>query len=145
MDLNPPKNIFNDRRKQIVQKFMLLDGHNLLFRMFYGMPARIFGKNNKPIHGTIGFVGALYKTIKAINPTHILVVFDGENGSNRNEINTNYKSNRIDYSLVEEKDNPFSQLDDILLTLEQLSIKYCITDGFEADDVMKTEYMRGIT
>lgn len=44
-----------------MQKLLIVDGSNLLFQMFYGMPARIVGKSGRPVHGTIGFVGALMK------------------------------------------------------------------------------------
>jgi 5'-3' exonuclease len=28
-----------------MKKLLLVDGHNMLFQMFYGMPAKIVGKN----------------------------------------------------------------------------------------------------
>ena len=46
---------------------LVVDGSNLLFQMFYGMPARIIGKAGKPIHGTLGFVGALFFVIDQID------------------------------------------------------------------------------
>lgn len=101
------------------------------------MPARIYGKNGKLVHGTIGFLGALLKVIKIISPTNIIVIFDGENGSDRVEINPEYKANRIDYTDVEEAANPFSQLEDIMKSLESINIKYYeTTKGYEADDVI---------
>lgn len=125
-----------------MEKLLLVDGHNLLFQMFYGIPAKIIGKNNKPIHGTIGFIGALLKIIKNIDPSNIIVIFDGERGSSRVEINPEYKANRINYADVEETDNPFSQLDDIMKTLEYINIRFFeTTDGFEADDVIAS-YVR---
>ena len=50
---------------------LLVDGSNLLFQMFYGMPARIVNGDGKAIQGTLGFVGALLKIIRRIEPTHI--------------------------------------------------------------------------
>lgn len=41
--------------------FLLVDGSNLLYQMFFGMPARIINKDGKAIQGTLGFVGALIK------------------------------------------------------------------------------------
>ncbi len=120
-----------------MEKLLIVDGHNLLFQMFYGIPAKILGKDNKPIHAIIGFLGALLKIIKNVEPSNIIVIFDGEKGSDRVEINPEYKANRIDYSKVEEIDNPFSQLGDIMRTLEYMNIRYHeTTDGFEADDVI---------
>lgn len=34
---------------------LLVDGSNLLFQMFYGIPPRIV--NGRPVQGTVGFVG----------------------------------------------------------------------------------------
>ena len=47
-----------------MDKLLLVDGSNLLFQMFFGMPARIVSQNGKPIHGVVGFVGALLRIIK---------------------------------------------------------------------------------
>lgn len=104
--------------------------------MFFGMPARILNKKNKPIHAVIGFIGALLKIINIINPTHISVIFDGETGSNRVEVNSDYKANRIDYTEVPDNENPFSQLSDIKKALEYMGIKHCETINVETDDIM---------
>ncbi|MCQ4924040.1 hypothetical protein NE686_13140 [Tissierella carlieri] len=120
-----------------MERLLLVDGHNLLFQMFYGMPAKILGRDNKPIHAIVGFLGALLKIIKNIEPSNIVVIFDGESGSNRAEINPEYKANRTDYTDIEEIDNPFSQLEDIMKSLEYINIRYFETiNGFEADDVI---------
>ena len=47
-----------------MDKLLLVDGSNLLFQMFFGMPARIVSQNGKPIQGVVGFVGALLRIIK---------------------------------------------------------------------------------
>ena len=49
-----------------MDNLLLVDGNNLLFQMYYGMPARIFNKSGKAIHASIGFVGALLKIIKIV-------------------------------------------------------------------------------
>lgn len=40
---------------------VLIDGHNLLFRMFYGIPAPIKNRKGKDIRGLIGFIGSKKK------------------------------------------------------------------------------------
>ena len=62
--------------EEIMKRLLIIDGHNLLFQMFFGMPSRIINKDGKAIHGTLGFVGALLKIIKMVNPTHVAVLFD---------------------------------------------------------------------
>lgn len=117
-----------------MDKLLLVDGSNLLFQMFFGMPARIFNKNGKAIHGIIGFTGALLKIIRMTKPTHIAVLFDGEHENVRVSLNADYKANRPDYSGVPETENPFSQLSDIYSVLDCLSIKYAETTVCETDD-----------
>lgn len=115
-------------------KLLLVDGSNLLFQMFFGMPARIFNRNGKAVHGTIGFVGALLKIIRMTNPTHIAVLFDGEHENVRAALNADYKANRIDYGAVSEDQCPFTQLPDIYAALDHLGIKHAETTDCETDD-----------
>lgn len=121
-----------------MEKLLIIDGSNLLFQMFYGMPSRIVNKDGKAIQGTLGFVGALIKIIKMISPTHLVVLFDGEHENKRTELLDVYKSNRIDYSEVEEENNPFSQINDVYSTLSFIGIRYIETTDFETDDVISS-------
>lgn len=119
-----------------MEKLLVVDGSNLLFQMFYGMPARIIDKRGKAIHGTLGFVGALLKIIRRTNPTHVAVVFDGECANPRCEVDADYKGNRPDYAQMAEEDTPFSQLPDIYAALDLLGIRHRETSDCEADDWM---------
>lgn len=121
-----------------MEKLLIVDGSNLLFQMFYGMPSRIVNKAGKAIQGTLGFVGALIKIIKMFSPTHIAVLFDGEHQNNRTELLNDYKANRIDYSEAEKENNPFSQINDVYNALSFMGIRYIETDDFEADDVISS-------
>lgn len=114
--------------------FLIVDGSNLLFQMFFGMPARIVNKQGKAIQGTLGFVGALLRIIRKTEPTHIVVLFDGEHENIRSELNAEYKANRVDYSLTPEEDTPFSQLPDVYTALDYLDIKFAETEICETDD-----------
>ena len=118
------------------EKILLVDGCNLLFQMFFGMPARIINEQGKAIQGTLGFVGALLKIIRMTKPTHIAVLFDGESHNPRVDLDAEYKANREDYSLVEEEENPFSQLTDVYKALDFLGLCYAETTDCEADDWM---------
>lgn len=119
-----------------MDKLLLVDGHNLLFQMFYGMPSRIYGRDGRAIHGTLGFVGALLKMLRMTCPTHVLVLFDGEEGGARHQLDPAYKANRPDYSAVPEAENPFSQLKDIQRSLDCLGVRYLEAKGCETDDLV---------
>ena len=104
--------------------------------MFYGMPARIVGRQGKPIQGTLGFVGALLKIVRKLRPTHLAVLFDGETYNPRGELDESYKANREDYSQMPEEETPFSQLPDIYAALDYLGICHRETHECETDDWM---------
>ncbi len=123
-------------------KLLVVDGSNLLFQMFYGMPARIVGKDGKPIQGIVGFVGALLKIIKITSPTHVVALFDGECSNFRKEIDGEYKANRPDFSQMAEEETPFSQLPHIYDALDALGIKRAATEACEADDWVATYALR---
>lgn len=117
-----------------MNRLLIIDGSNLLFQMFFGMPARITNSEGKAIQGTLGFVGALLKIIRRTEPTHIAVLFDGEHENRRNDLNADYKANRIDYSQVSEEESPFSQLPDVYAALDYVGIKHMETIDCETDD-----------
>ena len=117
-----------------MDKLLVVDGSNLLFQMFYGMPARIVNGQGKAIQGTLGFVGALLKIIRMVNPTHVLVAFDGECENGRKELDGDYKANRPDYGQLPQEETPFSQLPDIYAALDELGICHRETDTCEVDD-----------
>ena len=119
-----------------MNRLLLVDGSNLLFQMFFGMPARIVNADGKAIQGTLGFVGALLKIIRMTQPTHIAVLFDGEHENDRSTISADYKANRTDYSQTPEEETPFSQLPDIYVALDYLCIRHAETAGCETDDWM---------
>ena len=49
-----------------METLLIVDGSNLLFQMFYGMPARIPGSLGQSVHGTLGFLGALLKILRMV-------------------------------------------------------------------------------
>lgn len=117
-----------------MDRLLAVDGMNLLFQMFYGMPARIIGKNGTPIQGTLGFVGALLKIIRRVEPTHVVVLFDGACDNGRCALDEDYKTNRPDYSQMPEEEVPFGQLPDLYRALDYLGICHGETLDSEADD-----------
>ncbi len=117
-----------------MNKILLVDGSNLLFQMFYGMPNVIIGKNGFPIQGTIGFIGALLRMIRMTEATHVAVFFDGEHRNERTDLSPDYKANRPDYSKMPLEGTPFSQLSYIYSALDVMGIVHSETSECEADD-----------
>lgn len=91
-----------------MEKLLVIDGNNLMFQMFYGMPSAIYNKSGWPIHGTIGFISYVIKQIKLLEATKVIVVFDSDEAKERKELYPEYKANRdIDWEELKEEETPF--------------------------------------
>ncbi len=120
----------------MTKRLLIIDGHNLLFQMFFGMPSQIAGKDGRPIQGVIGFVGAVNRLIDMLAPTHVAVIFDSETQNPRFQLLDEYKANRPDYSALPDDENPFSQLPDIYRALDFMGIAYAEAQNAECDDII---------
>lgn len=116
-----------------IKRLLLVDGSNLLFQMYFGMPARIVNSRGKAIHGTLGFVGALLKIIRMVEPDYAAVLFDGEHENPRTVLDGAYKANRAEDERLAE-DSPFSQLEDVSCALSHLGLRHAETVDCETDD-----------
>ena len=115
---------------------MLVDGHNLLYRSYYGFPSRIYARDRETDRtGVFGFAALLRKAQRQHAPTdEILVVFDAETGtSERVEQDADYKAQRpaADPAL-------FASLDLIKQALDQVCVRWIEQADAEADDVIAT-------
>ena len=116
--------------------FLLVDGHNLLFRMFYGMPDHFRTSSGARYNAVYGFGNALLGVISDIRPTHALVLFDTEECGDRRKLDADYKANRPDYSEMDEDDLPFPQIPAICALLDACGIPHAEARGCEADDLI---------
>ena len=117
-----------------MDRLLLVDGSNLLFQMFYGMPNAIPAPDGRDIRGTVGFIGALRKLLLQVKPTHAAVLFDGECTNPRYAVEESYKANRPDYSQMPLEETPFGQLEEIYRALDTIGIAHRETDNCETDD-----------
>ena len=93
-----------------MEKILIVDGNNLLFQMFYGMPSKIYNKSNKTIHATIGFISAIQRLINLIEATKVIVVFDKDPSNEKKELYKDYKANRtINWDQLKEDEVPFNE------------------------------------
>ena len=120
-----------------MEKLLIIDGNNLLFQMFYGLPKVVEKTSGRPIHGTIGFISFVIKEIKVTGATKALVVFDKDGAEDRIREFPQYKAQREDdWDNMEEDQVPFSQEEDIRKALDYMEIKYVYSEGSEADDLI---------
>lgn len=124
-------------------KLLIVDGNNLLFQMFYGIPAKIYNKRGRTIHATIGFISALQKMIKAYQIDGCIVVFDCDCAEDRKQTLDTYKANRdIDWDSLPADEIPFLEEEYIKKCLEYLGV--CVLDScqMEADDLIASIALR---
>ena len=120
-----------------MDKLLIIDGNNLLFQMFYGLPKVVEKTSGRPIHGTIGLISLVIKEIKVSGATRSLVVFDKDGAEDRIREFPQYKAQREDdWDNMEEDQVPFSQEEDIRKALDYMEIKYVYSEGSEADDLI---------
>lgn len=120
-----------------MDKILIIDGNNLLFQMFYGMPKKIYNKNGETIHATIGFISYVIKQIKTYEITKCCVVFDSDSSNERKEIYNEYKANRIsNWDELPNDENPFNEEEKIVECLGFLNIKVLYSKDMEADDLI---------
>lgn len=126
------------------ERYMLIDGLNLFFRNFSAINA--VNSNGMHIGGLGGFFRSLGALTKAIQPTQIVVVFDGVGSSNnRKNIIPEYKSNRnitrvtkhelFDH-IDEEDESKYNQIVRIIEYLTTLPVKVITLPSTEADDLI---------
>ncbi|WP_159029794.1 hypothetical protein [Streptomyces marincola] len=115
---------------------LLVDGHNLLHRAWYGFAARITSRDKTDDRtGVFGFAALLRKAQGQHAQDHeVLVVFDAEDGSStRAEQDREYKAQRPapDPGLI-------ASLADIKRGLDTMDVGWIEQPGVEGDDVIAT-------
>lgn len=125
-----------------MNNFLLVDGSNLLFQMFYGMPSRIVNSSGKAIHGTLGFTGALLRMIRMTHPRYLAVLFDSERNRERLELMPEYKAGRRDFTDMPEEETPFSQIPDIERVLDVIGGYHKVISTYEVDDIISSCVVR---
>ena len=120
-----------------MERILIIDGNNLLFQMFYGMPCKIYNKSGKTIHATIGFISAIQRLIKMSDATKVVVVFDYDGSEERQELYQDYKANRENnWDALPSDEVPFNEEEYIQKCLNYLNIKFLLSKNMEADDLI---------
>lgn len=113
-------------------KLMLIDGNSLLYRAFFALPL-LHTREGIYTNGVYGFLTMLNRVLAEQEPTHVLVAFDKDKHTFRNEVYTEYKANRS--SAPDELSGQFALLREVL---EALNLDFLEMQGFEADDIIGT-------
>ena len=126
-------------------RVLIVDGLNLYLRVFAVNGA--LNDNGVPVGGLTGFLRSLAYAIREVNPTRVIIVYDGAGGSQRRrKIHPEYKSNRKPGKRItrwdafknatEEKESMKIQFSRLIEYLDFLPINVISIDKIEADDTI---------
>ncbi|MCQ2494688.1 MAG: DNA polymerase I [Lachnospiraceae bacterium] len=114
------------------EKLVLIDGHSIVHRAFYGMPDL---SNSEGIHtnAILGFLNILFKLLDEEKPDYLVVTFDEHAPTFRHEIFAEYKGTRK--PMPEELRQQIPILRELLNAMKVTTVS---VPGLEADDLMGT-------
>lgn len=134
----------NNNPRTAQDSILIIDGLNCFLRAFTMI--NHINQDGAHIGGLTGFLKSIGYAIKIIDPTKVVIVFDGIGGSNnKRNLYPDYKANRnksrmTNYSIFsnkeEENEAINNQISRLIQYLKCLPVSIICIDGIEADDVI---------
>ena len=113
-------------------KLLLIDGHSILSRAFYGVPI-LSNNEGIPTNGVFGFLNIFFKEIELEGADHVAVAFDMPVPTFRHKMFSDYKGTRK--SMPEELKLQVPILQELLTAM---NVPILTLEGYEADDILGT-------
>ncbi|MBM5782658.1 MAG: DNA polymerase I [Pelagibacterales bacterium] len=121
-----------ENSQEKTKRIALIDGYGFVFRAYHSLPP--LTRNDKtPVGAVYGFTNMLIKLLASLDVTHMAVVFDAGSKTFRNEIFSEYKSNRPPCP-----EDLIPQFPIVREAAESLNLAILEKIGFEADDIIAT-------
>ncbi len=114
------------------KKLLLIDGHSILNRAFYGIPDL---SNSEGLHtnAIYGFLNIMFKIMEEEKADYLTVAFDVSSPTFRHEMYKEYKGTRK--PMPDELRQQIPVMKDVL---KAMNIRIIERPGFEADDILGT-------
>lgn len=109
-------------------RILIVDGHAYAYRAFYAIRS-LSSPTGRPTNAIYGFIKMLAKMRVAVNPSHLIVVWDGGLSAERQVALPGYKAQRPEMPA-----DLATQLDEIGRYLQAAQIATFCAEGIEADD-----------
>ena len=115
-----------------MEKLVLIDGHSILNRAFYGVPNLT---NSEGIHtnAVYGFLNIMFKILEEEQCDHLAVAFDRKEPTFRHNMYSDYKGTRK--PMPEELREQVPLMQEVL---KAMGIPILTLAGYEADDILGT-------
>ena len=117
-------------------KILLIDGHSILNRAFYGLPD-LTNSEGRHTGAVYGFLNILFRILEEEKPKYLTVAFDLHEPTFRHKIYNAYKGTRK--PMPEELREQVPLIQEVLTAM---GIKIVSKPGYEADDLLGTLAVR---
>jgi len=114
------------------EKIVLIDGHSILNRAFYGIPD-LTNAEGTHTNAVYGFLNIMFKILEEEHPEYLTVAFDVKAPTFRHEMFEAYKGTRK--PMPEELRQQVPIIQELLKAMQ---ISVVVKPGFEADDIIGT-------
>jgi len=114
------------------KKIVLIDGHSILNRAFYGLPL-LTTSRGEHTNAVLGFLNIMLKILEEEKPDYLAVAFDTHHPTFRHEMFEDYKGTRKGMP-----DELRQQVPLIKEILKAMKVAIVEQPGYEADDILGT-------
>ena len=114
------------------KKILLIDGHSILNRAFYGLP-ELTNAEGLHTNAIYGFLNILFRIVEEEKPDYLTVAFDLHAPTFRHEMYADYKGTRK--GMPQELREQVPVMKDVLTAM---GITIVSKEGYEADDLLGT-------
>ncbi len=101
---------------------LLIDGTELLIRLHYNASLVMIGRDDVPIHGSMGFAETLLRLVKETEATHAAVLFEGENSDRYQKLCREHAARGSSARYLRKTDTPAIQREYLRKALDCLGI-----------------------
>ncbi|MCP4049267.1 MAG: DNA polymerase I [bacterium] len=112
---------------------LIIDGHSLAYRAFYGFPLSLKMPNGQIINAVYGFLSMFLNVLERFEPDYVCVCFDVKEPTFRHNMFPDYKANR-----PPSPEDFKSQVPVLKDSINRIGIKTLELAGYEADDIIGT-------
>ena len=114
------------------EKILLIDGHSILNRAFYGLPD-LTNSEGKHTGAVYGFLNILFRILEEEKPQYLAVAFDLHAPTFRHKLFEAYKGTRK--GMPEELREQVPLMKEVLTAM---GVTILSKEGYEADDILGT-------
>ncbi|MDO5135479.1 MAG: DNA polymerase I [Eubacteriales bacterium] len=114
------------------EKILLIDGHSILNRAFYGLPD-LTNSQGRHTGAVYGFLNMLFKVLEEEKPDYLTVAFDLHAPTFRHKMYAEYKGTRK--AMPQELREQVPLMKEVLTAM---GVKLVTLEGYEADDLLGT-------